>query len=42
LRRLARGEPAGSVLGAFIRPMANPLFAPARATDSLEGNSEGP
>jgi hypothetical protein len=31
LRRLARGEPAGSVLGALIRPMARPLFSTARA-----------
>jgi hypothetical protein len=41
-RRLARGEPAGSVLGTVIRPMANPLFATAHATASPEGNSEGP
>jgi hypothetical protein len=27
LRRLSRDEPAGSVLGALIRPMAAPLFA---------------
>ena len=31
LRRLARGEPAGSVLGALIRPVARPLFSTARA-----------
>jgi hypothetical protein len=37
-RRLARGEPARSVLGAFIRPMAKPLFATARATDPPEAN----
>jgi hypothetical protein len=31
LGRLARGEPAGSVLGALVRPLAAPLFAPPRA-----------
>ena len=31
LGRLARGEPSGSVLGALIRPLAAPLFAPPRA-----------
>jgi hypothetical protein len=28
LGRLARGEPAGSILGALVRPLAAPLFAP--------------
>lgn len=33
LRRLARAEPAGSVLGALIRPLAQPLLdAPPQAT----------
>ena len=27
LRRLSAGEPAGSVLGALIRPLARPLLA---------------
>jgi hypothetical protein len=28
LRRLREGRPAGSVLGALVRPLARPLFAP--------------
>jgi hypothetical protein len=31
LGRLARGEPAGSVLGALVRPLAAPLFAAPRS-----------
>jgi len=31
LSRLGRGEPAGSVLGKFLRPLAAPLFATPRA-----------
>jgi hypothetical protein len=30
LRRIARGKPAGSVLGALVRPMAGPLLGPGR------------
>jgi hypothetical protein len=41
LGRLARGEPAGSVLGALVRPLAAPLFGetPRGREPSLRGRS---